>query len=92
MAFTEDLAPFFSTADFAVSGTLAGLSVTGIFDAQYFDGLGEVEGRQPTFVLPTASASSAAHGQTLVIGAKTYKVRGVEPDGTGITLLRLEEQ
>lgn len=92
MAFTEPIAGFFNTADFAVTGTLAGVSVTGIFDNGYFEPFGEVEGRQPTFVLPTASASSVAQGQSLVIGAATYKVRGVEPDGTGVTVLRLELQ
>ena len=92
MAFAEDLAPFFSTADFAVAAALNGVSVTGIFDNGYAEPFGEVEGRQPTFVLPTASASSVAQGQSLVIGAATYKVRGVEPDGTGVTALRLELQ
>lgn len=93
MAFTEDLAPFFSAADFAVAATLNGAAVTGIFDNQYFEPLGgDVQGAQPVFLLPSASASSAAHGQSLVIGATTYRVRGVEPDGTGVTLLRLEKQ
>jgi hypothetical protein len=92
MAFVEDLSPFFSTDDFAVSATLNGVAVTGIFDAGYLEAFGEVEGRQPAFTLPTASASAAAHGQSLVIGVTTYKVRGVEPDGTGVTLLRLEKQ
>ncbi|MBK7592226.1 MAG: hypothetical protein IPI27_13395 [Betaproteobacteria bacterium] len=93
MAFTEPIASFFGTDDFAVTATLAGVSVTGIFDAQYYEPLGnDVQGSQPMFMLPTASAPSAAHGQTLVIGASTYKVRGVEPDGTGVTVLRLELQ
>jgi len=92
VAFVEPIAAFFNTDEFAVSATLAGVSVTGIFDNGYFEPFGEVEGRQPTFTLPTSSAPSAAHGQALVIGAATYKVRGVEPDGTGVTVLRLELQ
>ena len=92
MAFTEPIASFFGTDDFAVTATLAGVSVTGIFDNGYAEPFGEVEGRQPTFLLPTASAPIVAHGQSLVIGAATYKVRGVEPDGTGVTLLKLELQ
>jgi hypothetical protein len=92
VAFTEPLAAFFDTAGFAVSATLAGASVTGIFDNVYFEAMGDVQSASPVFTLPTASASSAAHGQSLVIGATTYKVRGVEPDGTGITVLRLEKQ
>jgi hypothetical protein len=92
VAFTEPLAAFFDTDGFAVSATLAGVSVTGIFDNEYYEPMGEVQGASPVFTLPTASASTAAHGQSLVIGATTYKVRGVEPDGTGVTLLRLEKQ
>jgi hypothetical protein len=93
VAFTEPIAAFFDTGDFAVSATLNGVSVTGIFDNEYFEPLGnDVQGASPIFTLPTSSASSAAHGQSLVIGATTYKVRGVEPDGTGVTTLRLEKQ
>lgn len=93
MAFTEDLTPFFSTGDFAVDATLDGVSVVGIFDRAYLDPLGNaVEGTGPVFTLPTTSAADVAHGANLVIGSDTYKVRGVEPDGTGVSLLRLELQ
>jgi hypothetical protein len=92
MAFIEPIAGFFGTDGFAVTATLNSVAVTGIFDAAYYEPLGEVQGRQPMFMLPTASAPSAAHGQTLVIGTTTYKVRGVQPDGTGVTTLILEEQ
>lgn len=95
MAFAENLAPYFNTAEFADSATLDGTSVNGIFDGEYTDPL-DVESSGPVFTLPTASSSSAAHGQTLVIatghGAGTYKVRGVQPDGTGVTVLKLEKQ
>ena len=91
--FAEDLAPFFDVDDFAVAATLGGNAVTGIFDAAYIEPLGNlVEGASPVFSLPTASAAGAAHGTALVIGATTYKVQGIEPDGTGITVLRLEAQ
>ena len=62
-----------------------------IFDASYVDPLG-VESGGPVATLPTADAASAAHGQVLIVSGATYKVRGIEPDGTGITLLRLEKQ
>lgn len=91
--FAEDLVPFFDVDDFAIAATLGGVAVFGIFDAAYIEPLGNlVEGNSPVFTLPTASAAGATHGTTLVIGAATYKVRGIEPDGTGITLLRLEAQ
>lgn len=93
MAFAEDLDVFFSPADFAVAATLQGVAVNGIFDEDYVEPLGNlVEGRAPVFTCAAAAAPAAAQGQTLVIGARTFKVRGVEPDGTGLVLLRLEEQ
>jgi hypothetical protein len=93
MAFVEDLAPFFNTDDFAVDATLGGVAVRVIFDAAYSEPLGNmVEGTGPVATIATADAAGAVHGTNLVIGATTYKVRGIEPDGTGVTLLRLEKQ
>ena len=93
MAFVEDLAPFFSEEGFAVAATLNGVAVVGIFDMPYIEPLGNfVSGAAPMFMLATADAASAAQGQLLVALGKTYKVVGVEPDGTGLTTLRLEEQ
>lgn len=87
--FAEALDGFFQ--DFGTAGTLGGVAVLGIFDAAYVDPLG-VESSGPIYTLPSADAASAFHGTTLAIGATTYKVRGIEPDGTGITVLRLEKQ
>ncbi len=95
MAFTEDLAPFFSTDDFADNATLGGVDVVGIFDGEYIDPL-DVESSGPVFMLPTASTLGVAHGTALVIstgqGIGSYKVQGVKPDGTGVTVLKLEVQ
>lgn len=92
MPFAEDLSVFFDEADFAVAATLEGVAVRGIFDEPYAEPLsGMVEGSSPTFVCRSADIPSVAHEQTLVIGARSFKVVGVEPDGTGVTLLRLRE-
>lgn len=97
MAFTEDLSEFLDpTYGFAVTATYNGVtSVNGIFDAQYFEpeaGLGGVQASQPVFLCRAADVPSAVHGQTLVVNAVTYQIVGVEPDGTGMTLLKLEQQ
>lgn len=93
MAFSEDLTVFFNEDDFAVAATLQGVAVSGIFDEDYVEPLGNVvEGKAPTFQCAASAVPSVAHGQSLVIGARTFKVRGVEPDGAGVVLLRLEEQ
>lgn len=88
--FTENLAPFFS--DFAASSaTLDGASVRGIFDNQYVDVLG-LASRQPMFTLPTADAAAATQASVLIVEGVTYRVRSIEPDGTGVTVLMLERQ
>lgn len=95
MAFAEDLAAFIRTNDFASVATLQGVSVASgvIFDADYLEPLGNmVEGRAPIALAIAAEIPAVAHGQALVVTGKgTYTVRGVEPDGTGLVLLRLEE-
>jgi hypothetical protein len=91
MPFAEDLTPFFAVSDFGTAATysVGSATVNGIFDKAYADPLGLVEGTAPVFVCRTADVPTAAHGQTFTINAVAYTVCGVEPDGTGVTLLRL---
>jgi len=87
--FSADMAAYF--ADFGTTATLDGVSVTGIFDNGSAAGLDNLMlGSNPTFMLDSASASSASRGKTLVLNAVNYIVREVKPDGTGITVLELE--
>lgn len=91
MAFVEDPTLFFG--DFAVAATLQSVAVSSgvIFDREYIEALGNtVEGRAPVALAIASEIPSVAQGQSLVIAAATYTVRGVEPDGTGLVLLRLE--
>ena len=92
--FAEDFAPFFDTSGFAVAATWNGsTSVNGILDQQYVDALGNItEGYSPVFWCASSSVVGVKHGDTLVVSSKTYKVRGVEPDGPSVTILRLEVQ
>lgn len=86
----EHLAGFF--ADFGVTATLPSTAVVrGIFDASYQDVLG-VSNDGPAFTVGTADVASLDHGDTITIGASAYTVRAIEPDGTGMTVLRLERQ
>jgi hypothetical protein len=89
--FVEDLAPFFSTADFASAATWNGAPVNGIFDRAYSEPLGNVaEAYGPVFQCAAADVPTVAHGDALIVDGAVYTVRGVEPDGTGVVLLRLE--
>jgi hypothetical protein len=90
----EDQAVFFSTAEFASTATLNGVAVVGILDQPYAQVLDGIATSEPMFTLPTAQATSAAQGQTLVVSGITYRVRSVQGDGTGttgVTMLVLEQ-
>jgi len=94
-----DRLAFFDVDEHAVDATHtpaggAARAVPGIFDNEYvtvFDGEdASVESSGPVFMCRTADVSAAAHGDTLAISGTVYTVRGVQPDGTGMTTLRLE--
>lgn len=95
--FTEDLTVFFDTANgFAETVTYQGTHIDVIFDDAFVNiGVGQfggVESRKPACLAREADVPSVAHGHTVKRGAVTYHVIGVEPDGTGVTLLVLEKQ
>lgn len=94
MPFTEDLSVYFREADFGTAAVYSGSgeTVTGILDSEYLEPMGRVQASQPVFLCRTADVPSATHGQTLTVGETVYKLVGVEPDGTGTTVLRLEKQ
>ncbi len=95
--FTESLAPFFNSAEFASNATLNAVAVQGILEPGYanatLDGFGVAAGSSPTFTLPSASVPAKPEGMTLVVtdgpGAATYRVGNAEHDGTGICTLKL---
>lgn len=89
MAFVEDFAPLFS--DFAAAGTLAGVAVSGIIDAQDFDDGPGVITRGTSYLLKPTTAVTPAPGQSLVAGGVTYTVRQVlrEPPDGALTRLIL---
>ena len=49
----------------------------------------EVESSEPTLLARTADVSGLAHGDSLTISAVSYTVRGIQPDGTGMTQIML---
>lgn len=92
-----DRATFFDTDDFGVDALWKGTTTfSGIFDNEFFPSLVDaevqVESTQPVFVIRTSDAPGVKHDDTLVIDSVTYAVKGVHPDGTGITALVLEKQ
>ena len=90
--FVEDLDPFFDTdSGFATSATVGATSIPVIFDNGYQSALGGiVESTGPQCVAQSADVSSVVQGTSITIGGTGYTVRGVQPDGTGVTTLQLE--
>jgi hypothetical protein len=91
--FVENLNVFFQSDEFAVDATLNGMAVRGVFDNE-FDAssiaVGDIAGSSPGFTLRTVDVPAKPVGKLLVLGAKTYKVVEHRPDGTGVSVLRLE--
>jgi methionine synthase II (cobalamin-independent) len=68
-----------------------GVPARGIFDndfASAFSGL--VGGSSP--VLHLVSSVPVARGSAVIVAGVTYTVTGVEPDGTGVTQLRMDKE
>ena len=86
-------------ADFGVSATYtpdggSPSPITVIFDKPYVgvDAAGEVvvESTNPTCLCRTSDVSDADHAATIEVDSVTYNVVGVQPDGTGFTILELQ--
>ncbi|MEY2686555.1 MAG: hypothetical protein RL375_753 [Pseudomonadota bacterium] len=90
--FAEDLAPFFDTdAGFAQTATVGAASFPVIFDSAYQAPLGGmIESTGPVCQAKSADVSTVVQGTAITVNAVAYKVREVQPDGTGVTTLFLE--
>jgi hypothetical protein len=87
--FAEDLAPFFSAADFGSAALWKGsVTVNGIFDDNYVSPFGEVEANAALFTCALASVSTIAHGDAFVVGGISYTVGAVEREH-GVARIRL---
>ena len=90
---------YFDTDEFGTSATFTDVSagtsstVKGMFDkdSQEIVGMSDVGIMEdvPTFHCVTTDVSSAIFDDTLVIDSTTYKIKKIEPDGTGMTKLTL---
>jgi len=87
MAFIEHRAPFF--ADFGEAATIAGRSVTVIFDSAFMASL-DIESSNPVALIDDVELGAVSHGDAVVLRGVQYTVVGVHPDGTGMTVLELE--
>lgn len=72
------------------SATLGGGTVSGIFDAAFLDTFGIVANTSPALLIKSTDIGTAAVGSNVVIGATTYTIAEIQPDGTGMTRLMLK--
>jgi len=89
MAFTENLGAFF--LDFAEDITLAGTEGVGIFDASYISQLDAIASVSPAVTIRQSDFSTNLVGGDALVRGVDYIIVGVEPDGTGIAVVRLEK-
>lgn len=100
---TDDLAAFFDPDEFADEAVFDGNpgtgSVLGLFDRNFdlaaLGGIG-VASTAPVFVLPSSSVPDNVRSRylrfgNLLAGGSRYRVSNVHDDGTGVTLLQLQE-
>ena len=85
----DDLDAFINPLEFAVTATIAGIQVDGIFESPYID-TQEVAGFSPTITCQTVDVENVVEDDTVIIDSVNYRVSGIQADGTGITILTLE--
>lgn len=95
-----DLANYFETDSHGTSATItingSASTINVIINKEYFaidPGMGmEVEGFQPVATGRTSDMANVDISDTIAIDSVTYNIRSVQPDGTGVTALVLEDQ
>ena len=89
--FAEDLSEFLDDTELADNATIGASTIAGNFDNQFVEVNG-IEGVRPVFTCAEANVATIAHGDALTIKSISFKVAGIQPDGTGLTSLILEKQ
>ena len=86
----DDLDGMFATDVFAEEARIGVRTLDVIFDAEYGESF-DVAGTSPAIWCRSRDVAALTPGTTIVVRKKKYAASSVEPDGTGITVVRLEE-
>lgn len=91
--FVEDFTAFFTLdTPGSATATVSGGNITVLFDNGYQAALqGFAESASPSCQARTADVASLVQGSPITINAIAYKVATVQPDGSGVTTLQLEQ-
>lgn len=87
--FVEDLAAFLKETEFSVPATLPGGSVVQVIFDEPFEEIIGMESSQPTALGRSVDLFGLAHGSTITVSSRSWRVVGIQPDGTGMTRLLL---
>lgn len=88
----ESLDVFLDTSEFAESLTFSGgTTANGIWSEDYVEEL-DMQGKKPLFLVKESDADTIAIDETAIRSSLTYAVKVKQEDGTGLTVLVLEEQ
>lgn len=88
-----NIASFFNPSDGLVVPAMLDLGATFYvhFDRSYIDALG-TPSSSPAATCKSADVATAEQDvSVLTVGGVDYQVKGIEPDGLGVTILRLSE-
>ena len=77
-------------SDFGETATVGRDDVTAIFDEDYVEVL-DIAGTRPLLYCRTSDVSTVSVGDNAEAGGAFYTIVGIQPDGTGLTMLVLEE-
>ncbi len=91
---TNDLDIFLNSDEFAVDVTYNSATIQGIFDDEFTSAVeGEmgIESSVPQVLVKTSDVPNVAHNETMTINSVVYNVIGIQPDGTGMTLILLSQ-
>lgn len=91
-----DRLEFLDADEFAAAATFDGSTITGIFQSGFagaeYGAEVLVDSIEPIFTTRSIDVSGAVQGDTITIGGTVYTIRGIEPDGEGMTRLRLTDE
>ncbi len=85
----DDLDGMLDLEVFAEQATVGGTVISAIFDAEYGEALW-VSGTSPAIWCKSSDVDEVEVGDAVTVSGGSYAVAGIEPDGTGLTVLKLQ--
>lgn len=84
----DPVAMFFADASHYL--TTDGVSVRGFFSAPLKDAFGMLAGIDPLLTCLSSEVTLSLRGKILIINGINYTIREIDPDGYGLSILKLE--